>query len=114
PCSRLFLRRLRIRPPPSSTLFPYTTLFRSQWWDLARLEARSSVASLNSSDDIAESGFSWSHDLSQVKSGVLVKWREPLAERKWRPGVDLWQGSGRRRRRGAAPGPSPKSGGSNV
>src|SRR5699024_12256875 len=84
PCSRLFLRRLRIRPPPSSTLFPYTTLFRSQWWDLARLEARSSVASLNSSDDIAESGFSWSHDLSQVKSGVLVKWREPLAERKWR------------------------------
>src|SRR5438552_10016431 len=23
-----------LRPPPSSTLFPYTTLFRSHWWPL--------------------------------------------------------------------------------
>src|SRR5437773_9373919 len=26
---------LIIRPPPRSTLFPYTTLFRSRWWDSA-------------------------------------------------------------------------------
>ena len=73
-----------------------------QWWDLARLEARDSVATLTSADDISEDGFTWSHDLSQVKSGVLVKWREPLAERKWRTGVDLWQGSGKTLQQGDA------------
>src|SRR5690625_6299976 len=26
-----FFFRLRLRPPPVSTLFPYTTLFRSRW-----------------------------------------------------------------------------------
>lgn len=73
-----------------------------QWWDLARLEAEQPVATLSSDDDIAEGGFTWSHDLLQVKSGVLVKWREPLAERKWRTGVDLWQGSGKTLQQGDA------------
>lgn len=74
-----------------------------QWWDLARLEAESSVGVLNSDDDIAEGGFTWSHDLSQVKSRVLVKWREPLVERKWRTAVDLWRGSGKTIAPGEAP-----------
>src|SRR5699024_2932368 len=65
-----------------------------RWWDLARLEAQSSVATLTSDDDIAESGFTWSHDLSQVKSRVSVKWRDPLAEMSWRTTIDLYQGGG--------------------
>lgn len=65
-----------------------------RWWDLARLEGRSTVATLNSDDDIAEAGFSWSHDLSSVKSRVSVKWREPLRSMSWRTSIDLWQGSG--------------------
>ncbi|WP_193104708.1 hypothetical protein [Brachybacterium sp. FME24] len=65
-----------------------------QWWDLARLEAEQSVATLSSDDDIAEGGFTWSHDLSQVKSGVLVKWLDPVSTRRWRSSVDFWQGSG--------------------
>lgn len=65
-----------------------------RWWDLARLEAQSSVATLGSDDDIAESGFTWSHDLSQVKSRVSVKWREPLSAMSWRTSIDLYQGSG--------------------
>src|SRR5258708_23047651 len=28
-----------IRRPPRSTLFPYTTLFRSKWWGLFKLSA---------------------------------------------------------------------------
>ena len=65
-----------------------------RWWDLARLEARSSVATLTSSDDIDEDGFTWSHDLSQVKSRASVKWREPLKSTSWRTSIDLWQGGG--------------------
>lgn len=66
-----------------------------QWWDLARLEARSSVATLNSDDDIAESGFTWSHSLSSVKSRAAVKWSEPLREWKAAYGVTFYQGSGK-------------------
>ena len=65
-----------------------------RWWDLGRLESQSSVATLTSDDDIAESGFTWSHDLSQVKSRVSVKWREPMAAASWRTSIDLWQGNG--------------------
>lgn len=65
-----------------------------RWWDLGRLEGRSSVATLTSDDDIAESGFTWSHDLSQVKSRVSVKWREAMSARSWRTTIDLFQGSG--------------------
>src|SRR5699024_8659845 len=65
-----------------------------RWWDLARLEARGNVATLTSDDDIAEAGFTWSHDLSSVKSRVSVKWREPLREGSWRASVDLWQARG--------------------
>src|SRR5688500_19940650 len=43
-CCVLFFFSLRIRRPPSSTLFPYTTLFRS----LARPRNESSVLALSS------------------------------------------------------------------
>lgn len=66
-----------------------------RWWDLARLEASTNVATLTSDDDIADEGFAWSHDLSSVKRSVTVDWREPLVEGGWRTNVDLWQGSGR-------------------
>lgn len=65
-----------------------------RWWDLARLEAQSSVATLTSDDDIAGAGFTWSHDRSLVKSRVSVKWRQPVASRSWRTTVDFYQGRG--------------------
>lgn len=65
-----------------------------RWWDMARLESRSVVATLTSADDIADAGFTWSHDLSRVKSGVTVKWREAVQTLSSRHTVDLWQGSG--------------------
>ena len=65
-----------------------------RWWDLGRLEEQSSVATLTSDDDIAETGFEWSHDLSRVKSRVAVRWREPLQARSWRTSIDLHQGRG--------------------
>src|SRR3954449_13636594 len=37
----LFFFFLMIRRPPRSTLFPYTTLFRSRSWPPRRLESRS-------------------------------------------------------------------------
>lgn len=66
-----------------------------QWWDLARLEARSSVATLTSDDDIAEPGFTWSHSMSSVKSRTEVSWRQPLREWKANHGVTLHQGNGK-------------------
>ena len=74
-----------------------------RWWDLGRLDARPNVATLNSDDDIGEAGFSWSHDLSSVKSRVAVQWREPLRERSWWADVDLWRGSGSSLQIGAEP-----------
>ena len=65
-----------------------------RWWDMARLEARSNVATLASDDDITEDGFEWRHDLSAVKRSVTVSWKEPLTEGGWRTDVDLWQGNG--------------------
>lgn len=64
------------------------------WWDMALLESRSVVASLTSEDDVAATGFKWSHDLSRVKSKVHVKWREAAQEFSSLANVDLWQGSG--------------------
>lgn len=66
-----------------------------QWWDMSRLEGRSSVAELTADDDIEESGFTWSHETSSVHSRATVKWREPLRE--WHPeyAVTLFQGSGK-------------------
>lgn len=66
-----------------------------RWWDLARLEATPVVATLTSDDDIAEAGFTWSHDQSSVRSRASVKWREPSREWNWRSAVDLWQGPGK-------------------
>lgn len=65
-----------------------------RWWDLARLEGQSSVATLHSDEDITADGFTWSHDLSSVKSRALVKWVEPLREYGWRTTVEFWRGSG--------------------
>lgn len=66
-----------------------------QWWDLARLEAQAPVATLTSADDLTDEGFTWSHDLSSVKSRAVVKWREPLREWSSYQSVDLWHGAGR-------------------
>lgn len=74
-----------------------------QWWDLARLESQSSVVTLTSEDDITENGFTWSHDLSAVKSRVVVRWREPLREWSTYQSVDLWQGGGRTLSSGVEP-----------
>src|SRR5205809_1680560 len=38
PITDCFFFFLRLRPPPRSTLFPYTTLFRSRHGDRARVE----------------------------------------------------------------------------
>lgn len=65
-----------------------------RWWDLARLESRAVAADLNSDDDIAEAGFTWSHSLSSVRSRASVKWQEPLREWSWTTSVDLYQGGG--------------------
>lgn len=71
-----------------------------RWWDLARLESKTSSATLHSDDDIEESGFSWTHSLSQVKSRASVQWKQPLAQRSWRTTVDLFQGRGETLRSG--------------
>ena len=65
-----------------------------RWWDLTRLESRSSVATLTSDDDITDAGFEWEHSHSSVRSRVSVAWREPLRTWSWTTSVDLWQGSG--------------------
>ena len=64
------------------------------WWDMSTLEGRGSVASLTSDDDIADDGFTWSHDMSQVKSRVAVKWVDPVGKLEGRPVADVWQGNG--------------------
>lgn len=64
------------------------------WWDLATLEARGTVATLTSQDEIGEGGFTWSHDLSSVKSGVTVEWVEAAQRFASTASIDLWQGSG--------------------
>lgn len=65
-----------------------------QWWDIARLESRTSVVTLESSDDISDAGFEWSHSLSSVRSRVSVKWVEPLRHWSAHTSVDLYQGNG--------------------
>src|SRR5438034_9888529 len=40
-----FIFFLMIRPPPRSTLFPYTTLFRSRYWHLILGGATAYIAS---------------------------------------------------------------------
>lgn len=65
-----------------------------QWWDLARLDAQSPVATMNSEDHIADAGFAWSHEFSSVKSRVLVEWKSPAIYRSYNARVDLWQGTG--------------------
>lgn len=65
-----------------------------RWWDLARLEAESSVATLTSDHDIEESGFTWRHDRSKVRSRVSVRWTQIVQHRSWRTNVDFHQGRG--------------------
>ncbi len=64
------------------------------WWDLRQLEARGTVANLTSLDDLTDNGFSWSHDLSSVKSAVTVKWTEAAQQFSSKSTIDLWQGTG--------------------
>src|SRR3712207_9450106 len=46
-----------IRRPPRSTLFPYTTLFRSLWSCLGRPDPRSLVSRLHLYELLSEVGF---------------------------------------------------------
>lgn len=64
------------------------------WWDLREIEKRGTVAHLSSADDISSSGFSWSHSLASVKSGVTVKWTEAAQSFSSKATIDLWQGNG--------------------
>lgn len=64
------------------------------WWDLRELEKRGTVAHLSSAEDISSAGFSWSHSLASVKSGVTVKWTEAAQSFSSRATIDLWQGNG--------------------
>lgn len=66
-----------------------------RWWDLVRLESQSNKATFTSDEHITDAGFSWSHDLSAVKSRVAVKWSEPAVSRSYNHRIDLWQGGGR-------------------
>ena len=66
-----------------------------RWWDMYRLEQRSTQATLTSDDDITDAGFTWEHSLMSRRSRTSVKWEEPLMEWSWTETVDLWQGSGR-------------------
>lgn len=65
-----------------------------RWWDMARLEAQSTVATLTSDDDITDAGFTWDHSLSSVRSRVAVSWRQPLRAWSAAMSTDLWQGNG--------------------
>ena len=65
-----------------------------RWWDMYRLEQRSTQATLTSDDDITDAGFTWEHSLMSRRSRTSVKWEEPLMEWSWTETVDLWQGSG--------------------
>ena len=65
-----------------------------RWWDMARLEAQSSVATLTSDEDITDAGFTWDHSLSSVRSRVAVSWRQPLRAWSASMSTDLWQGNG--------------------
>src|SRR3712207_8263152 len=55
---------LMIRRPPRSTLFPYTTLFRS------RDHGRSRLSELRSPQLIADDATAWSPDRGDVKSSA--------------------------------------------
>src|SRR5215203_7333170 len=63
-CCVLFFFFLMIRRPPRSTLFPYTTLFRSRG-DLGHRESRSSCAAQRSMNGL--------HDRHWCQSSSLVK-----------------------------------------
>src|SRR5438132_7921129 len=43
----MFLFFLMVRRPPKSTLFPYTTLFRSYPWDIACVTSRTKLVCAN-------------------------------------------------------------------
>lgn len=65
-----------------------------QWWHLDELDKQTNTATLTADDHIGEGGFSWSHDLSAVKSSVSVEWKN-VSVSVWSEFMfDLWQGSG--------------------
>lgn len=65
-----------------------------QWWHLTALDAQSNSATLTAADNIGEGGFTWSHDMSQVKSRVVVKWKDWAYTGSIVSSIDLWQDSG--------------------
>lgn len=65
-----------------------------QWWHLDELDKQTNMATLTADDHMAEGGFSWSHELSAVKSGVSVEWKNVSVSVWSELMFDLWRGSG--------------------
>lgn len=73
-----------------------------QWWDLSRLEGRNPVETISAATDITDKGFTWSHEMSAVKSRVSVKWTETLTEMHPEYTITLFQGKAETVQPGAA------------
>src|SRR5206468_4802038 len=82
-----------IRRPPRSTLFPYTTLFRSSWWASARFAPRAGLPSrastaITKSEDRKSTRLNSSHD--QISYAVFcLKKKKPLVLRQEARRVEL-------------------------
>src|SRR2546426_2511291 len=61
-----------IRRPPRSTLFPYTTLFRSNGTDFSQLTPGSSDATIRSKNYYVVSGFDLDRKSTRLNSSHLV------------------------------------------
>src|SRR3712207_7103956 len=66
---------LMIRRPPRSTLFPYTTLFRSHLFFGREKETEDLVALLRTEALVMVAGDSGSGKSSLVKAGLVPAWR---------------------------------------
>src|SRR5688572_32739065 len=67
-----------IRRPPRSTLFPYTTLFRSHRWRVARGDGRRRAAHRRGRRQPAELGMTVLVDIGNTR----IKWATLEADRK--------------------------------
>src|SRR5690348_18441647 len=72
-----------LRPPPGSTLFPYTTLFRSGFFATAPLAVASSVAALG----FADGSLGWADDPLTVALLWVLAGIELAADAIW-PGAE--------------------------
>src|SRR5687768_17883440 len=73
-----------IRPPPRSTLFPYTTLFRSQTGSIAERAAATAMMALWRDAARKENGYpaKWTYDHGLVLKGIERVWNSTGEDRK--------------------------------